>query len=191
MQLEQQQKAVDQLLGNTRMLEGKLAEARAASAKTSKQIQEMIGSLNTSNSVVAFEKMEEKVRLRRGGGCWCRCWHSNIRSPRVVWGYKQLLAACVKMEGRVWCVLEGRGIAGCCLGGVMGTTGVNAAYGFALGVLGRMRCIQLAFSNHSSVLALPLMWCLYVVAMCMPLRLMPSSDCRANIHLPSMHVTAR
>ena len=53
------------------MLEGKLAEAkgkketlkaRAASAKTSKQIQEMIGSLNTSNSVVAFEKMEEKVR---------------------------------------------------------------------------------------------------------------------------------
>lgn len=52
------------------MLEGKLAEARskkdtlkarAASAKTSKQIQEMVGSLNTNNSVVAFEKMEEKV----------------------------------------------------------------------------------------------------------------------------------
>ncbi len=70
MQLDQQQKAVDQLLSNTRMLEGKLAEAkskkdtlkaRAASAKTSKQIQEMIGSLNTSNAVVAFEKMEEKV----------------------------------------------------------------------------------------------------------------------------------
>jgi len=70
LQLEQQQKAVDQLLNNTRMLEGKLAEAkskkdtlkaRAASAKTSKQIQEMIGSLNTSNAVVAFDKMEEKV----------------------------------------------------------------------------------------------------------------------------------
>lgn len=69
-QLELQQKAVDQLMNNTRMLEGKLAEARskkdtlkarAASAKTSQQIQEMIGSLNTSNSVVAFDKMEEKV----------------------------------------------------------------------------------------------------------------------------------
>lgn len=52
------------------MLEGKLAEARskkdtlkarAASAKTSKQVQEMMGSLNTSNAVVAFDKMEEKV----------------------------------------------------------------------------------------------------------------------------------
>ena len=54
------------------MLETKLAEAkskkdtlkaRAASAKTSKQIQEMLGSLNTSNAVVAFEKMEEKVSI--------------------------------------------------------------------------------------------------------------------------------
>jgi NAD/NADP transhydrogenase beta subunit len=53
------------------VLEGKLAEARskkdtlkarAASAKTSKQIQEMVGNLNTNNSVVAFDKMEEKVR---------------------------------------------------------------------------------------------------------------------------------
>jgi len=52
------------------VLEGKLAEARskkdtlkarAASAKTSKQVQEMMGSLNTSNAVVAFDKMEEKV----------------------------------------------------------------------------------------------------------------------------------
>ncbi|GAX82825.1 hypothetical protein CEUSTIGMA_g10251.t1 [Chlamydomonas eustigma] len=69
-QVDMQQKAVDNLLNNTRMLETKLTEAkskkdtlkaRAASAKTSKQIQEMIGSLNTSNSVVAFEKMEEKV----------------------------------------------------------------------------------------------------------------------------------
>jgi len=54
-----------------RVLEQKLAEAkskkdtlkaRAASAKTSKQVTEMIGSLNTSNAVVAFDKMEEKVR---------------------------------------------------------------------------------------------------------------------------------
>jgi len=69
-QLEAQKKAVDQLLGNTRVLEGKLAEAkskkdtlkaRSASAKTSKQIQEMIGSLDTSSSVAAFDKMEEKV----------------------------------------------------------------------------------------------------------------------------------
>lgn len=63
------------------MLEGKLAEARskkdtlkarAASAKTSKQVQEMLGSLNTSNAVVAFEKMEEKVNGwgRRGRGGW-------------------------------------------------------------------------------------------------------------------------
>jgi phage shock protein A len=50
-------------------------KARAASAKTSKQIQEMIGSLNTSNSVVAFDKMEEKVRYGRVGlGCTKREW---------------------------------------------------------------------------------------------------------------------
>lgn len=69
-QLGLQANATDQLLANTRILETKLAEAkskkdtlkaRAASAKTSKQVQEMIGSLNTSNAVVAFEKMEEKV----------------------------------------------------------------------------------------------------------------------------------
>lgn len=60
------------------VLEGKLAEARskkdtlkarAASAKTSKQVQEMMGSLNTSNAVVAFDKMEEKVR--RAWACVC------------------------------------------------------------------------------------------------------------------------
>jgi phage shock protein A len=71
-QLEGQQKAVDQLIANTRVLEGKLTEAkskkdtlkaRAASAKTSKQVQEMMGSLNTSNAVVAFDKMEEKVGI--------------------------------------------------------------------------------------------------------------------------------
>ena len=54
-----------------RVLEQKLLEAkskkdtlkaRAASAKTSKQIQEMVGSLDTSSAVAAFDKMEEKVR---------------------------------------------------------------------------------------------------------------------------------
>lgn len=70
LQLDAQVKAVEQLIANTKVLETKLAEAkskketlkaRAASAKTSKQIQEMMGSLNTSNAVVAFDKMEEKV----------------------------------------------------------------------------------------------------------------------------------
>mmetsp|Transcript_18074 Transcript_18074/g.30944 ORF Transcript_18074/g.30944 Transcript_18074/m.30944 type:complete len:293 (-) Transcript_18074:1025-1903(-) len=69
-QMEMQAKAVDMVINNSRLLEGKLTEARgkkdtlkarATSAKTSKQIQEMIGSLNTSSSVVAFDKMEEKV----------------------------------------------------------------------------------------------------------------------------------
>ncbi len=40
-------------------------QARAASAKTSQQIQEMMSGLNTSNAVVAFDKMEQK---RPGGG---------------------------------------------------------------------------------------------------------------------------
>eukprot|EP00891_Asterochloris_glomerata_P003303 jgi/Astpho2/3303/Aster-04654 len=69
-QLDAQNKAVDQLKGNTRMLESKLAEAkskkdtlkaRAKSAATSKQIQEMIQGLNTSNAATAFERMEEKL----------------------------------------------------------------------------------------------------------------------------------
>jgi hypothetical protein len=71
------------------VLEGKLTEAkskketlkaRAASAKTSKQIQEMMGNLNTSNASVAFDKMEEKVGRPRaacmllgpGSSCWAR-----------------------------------------------------------------------------------------------------------------------
>lgn len=69
-------KCVHLLLAVCRVLEGKLAEARskkdtlkarAASAKTSKQVQEMMGSLNTSNAVVAFDKMEEKVTAGSGG----------------------------------------------------------------------------------------------------------------------------
>lgn len=76
-QMDAQKKAVDQLIANTRVLEGKLAEARskkdtlkarAASAKTSRQVQEMIGSLDTSNAVVAFEKMEEKVLAMEAEG---------------------------------------------------------------------------------------------------------------------------
>lgn len=52
------------------MLENKLIEAkskkdtlkaRAKSAATSKQINDMISGLNTSNAAVAFDKMEEKV----------------------------------------------------------------------------------------------------------------------------------
>lgn len=69
-QLEYQVKAVDSLVANTRQLENKLAEAkskkdtlkaRAQSAKASKQVNEMVGSLSTSSAVSAFEKMEEKV----------------------------------------------------------------------------------------------------------------------------------
>lgn len=70
-QLQAQKKAVEQLMGNTKVLEGKVQEAkakkdtlkaRAASAKTTKQVNEMLGSLgDSSNAYVAFEKMEEKV----------------------------------------------------------------------------------------------------------------------------------
>lgn len=58
-----------------RLLEQKLAEAkskkdtlkaRAQSAKTSKQVQEMVSGVGTSNSLAAFERMEEKVRAFRG-----------------------------------------------------------------------------------------------------------------------------
>ncbi|CAK0781978.1 hypothetical protein CVIRNUC_005521 [Coccomyxa viridis] len=69
-QLDQQRKAVDQLISNTKMLEGKLIEAkskkdtlkaRAKTAQTSRQIADMVQGLNTSNAVSAFERMEEKV----------------------------------------------------------------------------------------------------------------------------------
>ena len=69
-QLGAQRQATEQLIANTRVLESKLAEAkskkdtlkaRAASAKTSKQITDMVSGLETSNAYVAFEKMEEKV----------------------------------------------------------------------------------------------------------------------------------
>ncbi|CAL5221158.1 g3297 [Coccomyxa viridis] len=69
-QLDQQRKAVDQLISNTKMLESKLVEAkskkdtlkaRAKTAQTSRQIADMVQGLNTSNAVTAFERMEEKV----------------------------------------------------------------------------------------------------------------------------------
>ncbi|GLC35498.1 hypothetical protein PLESTB_000200900 [Pleodorina starrii] len=69
-QVDQLSVASGDVLNNTRALEAKLSEARskketlkarAASAKTSQQIQEMMAGLNTSNAVVAFDKMEQKV----------------------------------------------------------------------------------------------------------------------------------
>lgn len=74
-QLDAQVKAVDQLKGNTRMLENKLGEAkskkdtlkaRAKSASTSKQINEMLQGLNTSSASSAFDRMEEKVMALEG-----------------------------------------------------------------------------------------------------------------------------
>lgn len=64
--------ALEQLNANVRMLENKMQEARnkretlkarAASAKSSKQVQEMVAGLrlNTTTAWAAFDKMEEKV----------------------------------------------------------------------------------------------------------------------------------
>ncbi|KAL5990881.1 Membrane-associated 30 kDa protein, chloroplastic [Asimina triloba] len=69
-QLDQQKKVVDNLVSNTRLLESKMQEARskkdtlkarAQSAKTVTKVSEMLGNVNTSNALSAFEKMEEKV----------------------------------------------------------------------------------------------------------------------------------
>lgn len=71
-QLAMQGRASSQLQANIRVMEGKLAEAktkretlkaRAASAKSSQQIAELIGGLRTtsSSSFAAFETMEQKV----------------------------------------------------------------------------------------------------------------------------------
>jgi len=68
--LEAQKGAVEKLIANTRFLEAKMAEAkskkdtlkaRAASAKTNKQVQDLITGASTSSALSAFEKMEEKV----------------------------------------------------------------------------------------------------------------------------------
>lgn len=62
--------SVDQLLANTRAMEAKVAEAkakkdtlkaRAASAKTSKQIQELVQGIDTKSALGAFDRMEQKV----------------------------------------------------------------------------------------------------------------------------------
>ncbi|GBG62267.1 hypothetical protein CBR_g29875 [Chara braunii] len=69
-QLDQQKVVVDKLISNTRLLETKIQEAksrkgtlkaRAQSAKTSQKVQQMVGSIDTSSALAAFEKMEEKV----------------------------------------------------------------------------------------------------------------------------------
>ncbi|XP_030472302.1 membrane-associated protein VIPP1, chloroplastic [Syzygium oleosum] len=69
-QLDQQKTVVDNLVSNTRLLESKIQEARskkdtlrarAQSAKTATRVSEMLGNVNTSSALAAFEKMEEKV----------------------------------------------------------------------------------------------------------------------------------
>ncbi|KAL3693794.1 hypothetical protein R1sor_007445 [Riccia sorocarpa] len=69
-QLDQQKGVVDKLISNTRLLESKIQEAkskkdtlkaRAQSAKTAQKVNEMLGSINTSSALAAFDKMEEKV----------------------------------------------------------------------------------------------------------------------------------
>ncbi|KAK6136351.1 hypothetical protein DH2020_029922 [Rehmannia glutinosa] len=69
-QLDQQKNVVENLVSNTRLLESKIQEAkskkdtlkaRAQSAKTATKVTEMLGNVNTSSALSAFEKMEEKV----------------------------------------------------------------------------------------------------------------------------------
>ncbi|KMZ69686.1 Phage shock protein A, PspA [Zostera marina] len=71
-QLDQQKTVVDNLVSNSRVLESKIQEAkskkdtlkaRAQSAKTATKVSEMVGNLNSSNALSAFEKMEEKVMV--------------------------------------------------------------------------------------------------------------------------------
>ncbi|XP_038688527.1 membrane-associated protein VIPP1, chloroplastic-like isoform X2 [Tripterygium wilfordii] len=68
-QLDQQKNVVENLVSNTRILESKIQEAkskkdtlkaRAQSAKTATKVNEMLGNVNTSSALSAFEKMEEK-----------------------------------------------------------------------------------------------------------------------------------
>jgi len=69
-QLASQKEVTEKLIANTRMLESKITEAkskkdqlkaRAQSAKTQKQVQEMVGGLSNSSALAAFDRMEEKV----------------------------------------------------------------------------------------------------------------------------------
>jgi len=69
-QIEQQNSIVGRLKKDMQTLETKIAEARtkkdmyiarARSAQASARLNEMLGGINTSNSLNAFERMEEKV----------------------------------------------------------------------------------------------------------------------------------
>ena len=69
-QIDGQLDIVSQLKKNMRGLEGKISEAktkkdlyiaRARSAQASEKLSEMLGGLNTSSAMSAFERMEEKV----------------------------------------------------------------------------------------------------------------------------------
>lgn len=71
-QYSAQKKATDDLISNTRLLEEKILEAkskkdtlkaRAKAAQASKQASELIGSVGTSNSMAAFDRMSEKVDM--------------------------------------------------------------------------------------------------------------------------------
>lgn len=70
-QVTQQREVVNQLKHNMLTLERKLAEAktkkdmyiaRARSAQASQQLNEMLGGINTNSSMVAFDRMAEKVQ---------------------------------------------------------------------------------------------------------------------------------
>ena len=69
-QVEQQKQVVEKLKQNMRQLEQKISEAklkknmyiaRARSARASEKLNEMLGSVNTGNTLSAFEQMEEKI----------------------------------------------------------------------------------------------------------------------------------
>ncbi len=69
-QLQQQNQVVDQLKQNMRQLEGKISEAktkkdlyvaRARSAQASEKLNQVLGNINTSGAMSAFEQMEDKV----------------------------------------------------------------------------------------------------------------------------------
>uniref|UniRef100_A0A803L452 Membrane-associated 30 kDa protein, chloroplastic n=1 Tax=Chenopodium quinoa TaxID=63459 RepID=A0A803L452_CHEQI len=71
-QLDQQKNVVESLVSNTKLLESKIQEAkskkdtlkaRAQSARTATKVSEMVGKVNTSGALAAFEKMEEKGKL--------------------------------------------------------------------------------------------------------------------------------
>uniref|UniRef100_A0A1D1Z4N1 Putative membrane-associated protein, chloroplastic n=1 Tax=Anthurium amnicola TaxID=1678845 RepID=A0A1D1Z4N1_9ARAE len=69
-QFDQQNSVVDSLLEKTRLLENKIDEARskkdtlklrAQTAKAAYKVNEILGNVNTSSALSAFERMEEKV----------------------------------------------------------------------------------------------------------------------------------